>query len=423
MDILPVRRAVLALILTSLAAPAAGAQRVIRLPEQDRPLSGRVPTVFTIGAMEGRSWEMLSNADQAVFDRDDNLYVLDRGNARVLMFDRAGRFVRQLGRKGGGPGELEVPVSVAVLTSGVVAVLDLAHQNVSLFGADGRFVRTVPWNREWGMPGRQFQGEPRSGALVMVRPGLNPEALRAGSAPRTQALMRMPLLDGSTARRLLEIPDVSVVQSSGNEQGGQRTVRMRMLGPPEFSPLTLWGVLEGGSVALTHTHLYTVKLFDINGRPVLVMQRPVRVRRPTARDRERARQRLREQLQSGRGMVMVTRRQGPGGGGAPPRGGGPGLSREQIEERVREMQFADTVRAIQGMTVSPRGKLWVERTPASIGDPGPVDILMSSGQYMGTVTGLRLPEAISVTGRAVWLERDDDDVERVVVRQLPPGWF
>ncbi|HEX9935918.1 MAG TPA: 6-bladed beta-propeller, partial [Longimicrobium sp.] len=157
MDILPVRRAVLALILTFIAAPSAGAQRVIRLPEQDRPLTGRVATVFTIGAMEGRSWEMLSNADQAVFDRDDNLYVLDRGNARVLMFDRAGRFVRQLGRKGGGPGELEVPLSVAVLAGGWVAVLDLAHQNVSLFGADGRFVRTVPWNREWGMPGRQFQ--------------------------------------------------------------------------------------------------------------------------------------------------------------------------------------------------------------------------------------------------------------------------
>jgi hypothetical protein len=273
------------------------------------------------------------------------------------------------------------------------------------------------------MPGRQLQGEPRSGALVMVRPGLNPEALRAGNVPRTQALMRMPLTDGSAASRLVEIPDASVVQSSGNEQGGQRTVRMRILGPPEFSPLTLWGVYQGGNVALTHTHLYTVKTFDINGRPTLVIQRPVRVRRPTARDRERARQRLREQLQSGRGMVMVMRQQGPGGGGGPPRAGGPGLSREQIEERVREMQFADTVRAIQGMTVAPSGKLWVERTPASIGDPGPIDILMTSGQYLGTVTGLRLPEAISATGRAVWLERDEDDVERVVVRQLPPGWF
>jgi hypothetical protein len=47
----------------------------------------------------------------------------------------------------------------------------------------------------------------------------------------------------------------------------------------------------------------------------------------------------------------------------------------------------------------------------------------ADGRYLGTVRGLRLPAAISATGRAAFLERDGDDVERVVVRQLPAGWF
>ncbi|HEU4562719.1 MAG TPA: 6-bladed beta-propeller [Longimicrobium sp.] len=419
----PVRRAVLALFLTAVPLAAAGAQQVVRLPEQDRPLAGRVPTVFSVGAMEGQSWEMLSNAEQAVFDRADNLYVLDRGNARVLVFDRAGRFVRQLGRKGGGPGELEVPVSVAVLADGSVAVLDLAHQNVSLFGADGRFRRTVPWNQGWGL-GRAMAGEPRGGVLALLRPGLSPEALRSGNPPRTQTISRVALAGNGAATRLLEIPDATVVQTSGSNSGNQRSFNVRMLGPPEFSPLTLWGVLPGGGLALTHTQLYTVKVYDATGRPVRVIQRPVRVRRPTARDRERARERMRAQLRSGRGMVMVTRQVGgPGGGGAPPRGSGGGLPPEQIEQRVREMQFADTVRTIQGMTVTSSGKLWIERTPPNIGAPGPIDVVTADGRYLGTVTGIRLPTAISATGRAAWLERDEDDVERVVVRQLPAGWF
>ncbi|HET7460719.1 MAG TPA: hypothetical protein VFJ82_05710, partial [Longimicrobium sp.] len=208
---------------------------------------------------------------------------------------------------------------------------------------------------------------------------------------------------------------------------GARTFNVRMLGPPEFSPLTLWGALPGGGVALTHTQLYTVKVFDARGRAVRFIQRPVRVRRPTERDRERARQQVRERMRSGRGMITITRTQGgPGGGG--PRigggaGGGGGIPRQEIENRVRELQFADTVRTIQGMTVTPGGKLWIERTPANIGDPGPIDIVTADGRYLGTVRGLKLPAAVSATGRAAWLERDEDDVEHVIVRQLPAGWF
>jgi hypothetical protein len=202
-----------------------------------------------------------------------------------------------------------------------------------------------------------------------------------------------------------------------NSSSGTR-MNVRMMGSPEFSPVTRWGVLPGGGAALTHTQLYTVKVLDARGRVVRLLQRPVPVRRPTERDRERSRNQVRERMQSGRGMIIVTR--GGGGGG---QAGPPPMSREQIEQRVREMEFADTVRAIQGMTVTPSGKLWVERTPATIGEPGPIDILTSDGRYLGTLNGTKLPYAISATGRAVYLERDDEDVERVVVRQLPAGWY
>ncbi|HEX6748892.1 MAG TPA: 6-bladed beta-propeller [Longimicrobium sp.] len=406
----------------ALAAASAHAQRVVRLPERDRPLGGRITTVFGIGTMEERSWEMLNNAEQAVFDRADNLYVLDRGNARVLVFDRNGRFVRQLGKKGGGPGELEVPTALSILADGSVAVLDMAHQNFTLFGADGAFRRTVPMRPEWGFPGRVLAPEPRGGVLAMLRPGLGmmtPQALRnTRSLPQSQVLSRVSLAGAGSTARLFEIPDNMVAQTRSSGPG---QFDFRITGPPEFSPLTLWGVLPNGGVALTHTQLYTVKVLDPGGRIVRWIQRPVRVRRPTERDRERARERVREQMRSGRGMIMVVRG-GPGGGGGPA-GPPPGPSREQIEQRVRELQFADTVRTIQGMVVTPSGKIWIERTPANIGDPGPIDLVTPDGRYLGTLNGTKLPVAISATGRAVYLERDADDVERVIVRQLPAGWY
>lgn len=406
----------LAVAAAVLAVPAA-AQQVVRLPAQDRNVGGRITTLFAVGRMDGRSWEMLSNAEQAAFDRADNLYVLDRGNQRVLMFDRAGRFVRQLGHKGGGPGEFEVPVSLAVLGDGSVAVLDLAHQNVSLFGADGRFRRTVAWQPAWGMPEREIAAEPRGGVLAMLRPGLNPTAGRIG-APQNRVLARVSLAGAGAAQNLVDVPDNSISESKVEQSGGGQRVSFRMMGPPEFAPITRWGVLPGGGVALTHTQLYTVKVLDARGRVVRLLQRPVPVRRPTERDRERARQAVRERMRSGRGMIMITRG-GPGGGGGAP----PPISREQIEQRVRELRFADTVRTIQGMIVTPSGKLWVERTPPVIGDPGPIDLLTPDGRYLGTLRGTPLPAAVSATGRAAYLERDTDDVERVVVRQLPPGWY
>ena len=411
------KRTIVALGLTLVAAHAA-AQQVVRLPAQDRLVGGRITTVFGVGTVEGRSWEMLSNAEAAAFDRADNLYVLDHGNARVLMFDRAGRFVRQLGHKGGGPGELEVPVGLTVLPDGSVAVLDVAHQNLTLFGRDGVFRRTVAWQPEWGMPEREIQAEPRGGVVTMLRPGLFPTAGRVPNGRLDRVLARVSLAGGGAVERLMPVPDNSITESRVDNTGGGQRVNFRMMGPPEFAPLTRWGVLPGGGVAITHTQLYTVKVLDARGRVVRLIQRPVPVRRPTERDRERARDRVRERMQSGRGMIVVMRG-GPGGGGSAP----PPISREQIEQRVRELRFADTVRTIQGMIVTPSGKIWVERTPPNIGDPGPIDILTADGRYLGTLRGTQLPAAISASGRAAYFARDENEVERVIVRQLPSGWF
>lgn len=404
-----------------LAAAPVYAQQVVRLPAQDRNVGGRITTVFGIGTTEGRSWEMLNNAEAAAFDRADNLYVLDRGNQRVLVFDRAGRFVRQLGKRGGGPGEFEVPVGLTVLGDGSLAVLDLAHQNVTIFGADGRFRRTVAWRPEWGMPEREIAAEPRGGVVAMLRPGifLGPNGPpRVPSATQARTLTRITLAGEGASERLMEVPDNAITENKVDQDGRGQRVSFRMMGPPEFAPLTRWGVLPDGGVAITHTQGYVVKVLDARGRVIRTLQRPVPVRRPSERDREAARDRVRERMQSGRGMIMITRG-GPGGGGGAP----PPISREQIEQRVRELQFADTVRTIQGMIVTPSGKIWVERTPPTVGDPGPIDILTPDGRYLGTLRGTVLPAAVSATGRAAYFLRDENEVERVVVRQLPAGWY
>lgn len=415
----PVSRAAAPLALAVLlGAGALAAQPTVRLPAADRPLAGRPTQLFAIGAEDGESWEMLSQVSDVVFDRADNLYVLDRGNERVLMFDRSGRFVRQLGREGDGPGEFRAPNGVAVLTDGSVAVLDLIRRNISLFGSDGAFRRSVPWPEDGGPPFAGIQAHPSGGVISALRPHLRMDDAGTGNAPRTQIFARLPLGANGSMERLFEIPDPLAANTS-TSQNGQGSRRQVSISAPEFAAQTLWGVLPDGGTALSHTALYTLKVQDAAGQTIRFLQRPVPVRRPTEADRERARERRREMIRTGQGMVRVVQG-GPGGG----RGAAPGGPPPQVMERLlQNMTFADTVRAIQGMTVARTGTLFIERTPRNIGDPGPVDVVTPAGEYRGTFSAIRLPRAVSATGRAAVIERDDMGVERVIVHQLPRGWF
>ena len=396
-----------------LAAPAAHAQQTTRLPEQDRPLALRTTPVYAVGTAEGREYEMFSRIEQVAFDRADNLYVLDGGGNRVVVFDRTGKYVRQFGKEGGGPGEFQAPFGMTVLADGTVAVADLAARTYSLFGANGRYQRSVPFLEDY-MPMALGSGglapHPRGGVVTVLRQA---PSINMGGGSRSQTLQSTPIVwqsfaAGSRPVRLFDAPTQINTQTQGSAPGrGQQQTSVRM-STLMFAPRVNWGMLPGGDVVVSHTDGYTLKVMR-NGQPVRYIQRPVRERRVTEADRERARERRREQLRTGEGMRRVVT-----GGGAMPR-----ISPQMMEDRVRNMQFAETIPAIQDLRVDAAGRMWVERTGREWGEPGPIDLVAANGSYLGTVTGQKLPAAFSASGRAAYIEKDDLGVERVVVRQLP----
>ena len=66
-------------------------------------------------------------------------------------------------------------------------------------------------------------------------------------------------------------------------------------------------------------------------------------------------------------------------------------------------------------------RIWVQRRGDEPGSPGPIDVLTSDGRYVGTfaaeTTGM--PDAFGPNGMAAFIEFDEFDVARVVVRRLP----
>ncbi len=65
---------------------------------------------------------------------------LATGNARVMKFDKNGKFLKTWGKKGMGPGEFDVVHTLALDSRGRLFVGDRQNNRVQIFDADGKFI-------------------------------------------------------------------------------------------------------------------------------------------------------------------------------------------------------------------------------------------------------------------------------------------
>jgi len=81
------------------------------------------------------------------FAVDGSFYVSDGyGNNRVARFSPDGKFLFDWGHKGEGPGEFNLPHSVAVDAAGLVYIADRSNARIQVFDANGKFIKM--WKSE-----------------------------------------------------------------------------------------------------------------------------------------------------------------------------------------------------------------------------------------------------------------------------------
>jgi len=86
------------------------------------------------------------------FAANGDLYVTDGyGGARVVKFSREGKFLKEWGKRGNGPGEFMLPHNVAVDSQGRVYVTDRDNQRIEVFDAEGKFL--TEWKGTGGVSG------------------------------------------------------------------------------------------------------------------------------------------------------------------------------------------------------------------------------------------------------------------------------
>jgi hypothetical protein len=76
------------------------------------------------------------------FDAADNAYISDGYiNSRVAKVDKDGNWVKSWGDRGNGPGQFNTPHSIAADAQGNIYVADRANRRIQVFDGDGKFLR------------------------------------------------------------------------------------------------------------------------------------------------------------------------------------------------------------------------------------------------------------------------------------------
>src|SRR5690349_16466646 len=94
--------------------------------------------LFNFGSL-GSNPGQFNNPTGIATSSNGNIYVLDRDNARIAVFNSSGTFLFSWGEPGGGIGQFNSPVSIAIDGNDRVYVAGDASE-VEVFDANGQFI-------------------------------------------------------------------------------------------------------------------------------------------------------------------------------------------------------------------------------------------------------------------------------------------
>ena len=379
---------------------------------------------------------------------------------RVLVFDASGDFVREFGSSGEGPGEFNRPAGYAVMRDGTTIVSDMGHRAYQIFDEAGNFVRMV---RTSDAPGgisisTGIMADPRGGAVIAGNPGItiSTSGSNAASTPPTSRPMLRVGLEGdvietdTVADGWLPPRGEPGEGLPANIRVGGRTLDLgSMFGglvmPSIFEPTLLAGVLpDGGHADASHrgwifeptllagvlpdgarlvysdSSAYALKVTPPDSRDVTrIINRPFQPEPVTdaiKEEYEERQERRREEAASGgstgAGNVVMLRMTGSSGGAAQP---------AQMSFELPERTYYPELPVLRALFTTWEGRIWVRRRGDEPQSDGPIDVLTAEGDYVGTFPedATEMPDAFGPDGMAAFIELDDFDVARVVVRRLP----
>lgn len=327
--------------------------------------------VLSVGELEGEDPYLLSGVAGAALLDDGGIVVGDRASGTLRVFDARGRFIREMGGVGEGPGEFGY-LSFLALNGDTLTVYDSSLTRLTRFTLDGRLVSTTPF-QGLSAPDQYVARLDHGGHVGLW---LTPVPIQGGSLQVDEANLGRFTPDGELVSTLMTLPG------------------MRRLGSPlPLSPHVLAGIL-GDTLFVTDGVGSALRAVTLDGDSSFVVETTV-----PAPDAAEALARLRDALPEGWAERLA-----------------------EVEDRP-EM---DTVPTFSDLLVRD-GRLWLKRYDAA-SDSHWLGRRRTGGEWVGVASDgtaealLRVPDdlrLLDVRGdRIVGVARDSLDVERVQVHRV-----
>jgi hypothetical protein len=361
-------------------ADSAGIQ-IVTNRGPDRPLALTFTKRFVLGGKdEGpESFFRVATGDVGI-DGAGNIYILDAQAKRIVIFDSTGKFVRTLGSRGAGPGEMQLPSTVHVSRSGEVFLHDVLKEGLIRWAPDGSV-----------QPSVRPRATSSADDVAITDDGII-YSWGDYESDTTVIRTRLGLERGDS------VIELASVQLPRPGRLAFANCAMGFSLPPLFSPDIRW-TAGGSRIASASGAAYDIQLYQ-NGKRA-------RIRRdvaPQPATGDLARREVGDSMRIVGGSMRCA---------IPP------------EEVARVRGYAPVLPTIRSIMIAPDGALWVRRM-APRREPAPIDLFDPDGDYLGTLPDTApMPIAFFPNGDIAAVERDaDSDVERVVVysvSKVPAG--
>jgi sugar lactone lactonase YvrE len=120
--------------------------------------NGKVLMTLGKPGVAGTGRDTFSEPSDILVAPNGDIFIADghggpQSNHRMVKFDKDGKFIKEWGKKGTGPGEFNVPHNLAMDSAGRLFVADRGNNRIQVFDQDGKYL--LEWN-QFGRPSGLF---------------------------------------------------------------------------------------------------------------------------------------------------------------------------------------------------------------------------------------------------------------------------
>jgi hypothetical protein len=161
---------------------------------------------------------MFRQVTDVAWDKGGNTYISDGYiNSRVAKVDKDGNWLKSWGEPGSGPGQFDTPHSIAVDAGGSVYVADRGNRRIQVFDGEGKFLRQITIEVPVDPNARPAIGNKREQPTGSRAPG-SPWAICI-TPPPNQVLYSSDAFPGRIYKLTLEGKVLGVLGKSGKQPG------------------------------------------------------------------------------------------------------------------------------------------------------------------------------------------------------------